>query len=151
MGFIQPPRRAYCSILTSDTIRRSRARKILSEVKVRALEENEQVIIFARDESRPIILANQETNSTARAKSQGYFYQVAFDCYVFLILPLQYFNLQVIRTTPNIMCTDLHVTQRSWALRSVQKFYENFRVVFFERRLCFFHIWGGWNKGHVDV
>lgn len=39
-----PPRRAYCLILTSDTIRRSWAGKILSEVKARALEENKQVI-----------------------------------------------------------------------------------------------------------
>lgn len=91
MGFIQPPRRAYYSILTSDTIRRSWARKILSEVKVRALQENEQVIIYARDESRPIILANQETNSTARAKSQGFFIRWHLTAMYFSFFP--YSNL----------------------------------------------------------
>lgn len=149
----QPLKRAHCSILTSDTLRRSWARKVLSQVKVRTLEENEQVITCARDKSGPIRLANQETNSTARARPQGYFYWVAFDYYLFLILLLQHFNLQVTRTTPNIMFMDLHVTQRSWALRCRQKFCETLGL-FPLREGCVSSIYGekrcmlmfGWAK-----
>lgn len=149
MCSIQPSRRAPCLVLTSDTVRRSQARKILSEVKVRALEENEQVITCARDKSGPIRLANQETNSTAKARPQGYFYQVAFDYSVFLILLLQHFNLQVTRTIPNIMCMDLHFTLSSWALGSRQKFCEKLGL-FPLREGCVSSIYGG-EKVHVDV
>lgn len=70
MCSIQPPERAHCSILTTVMVRRSWARKILSEVKVRTLEENK----CARDKLGLIRLANQETNSKAKARPQGYFY-----------------------------------------------------------------------------